>query len=191
MPTRTTSTPICVRSTRRAARASWCRRCPQMSVGTRCAIGCGAPRRPRPRPFPWMTTTPSRRASCPERRTAIADIATPRAASRRGQAIDPFLPEQIRRLVREFGSPLLIIDCERVRTQYRKLQQALPGVALHYALKPLPHAAVVRVIAELGCSMDPATTGEVQLVQSLGIDPARCIHSHPIKRERDIRNALE
>ncbi|HWG77160.1 MAG TPA: type III PLP-dependent enzyme [Steroidobacteraceae bacterium] len=101
------------------------------------------------------------------------------------------MPEQIRRLVREFGSPLLIIDCERVRTQYRKLQQALPGVALHYALKPLPHAAVVRVIAELGGSMDLATTGEVQLVQSLGIDPARCIHSHPIKRERDIRNALE
>ncbi len=54
------------------------------------------------------------------------------------KVIDPFQPDQIRRLVREFGSPLLIIDCERVRTQYRKLRQALPGVDLHYALKPLP-----------------------------------------------------
>ncbi len=39
--------------------------------------------------------------------------------------------------------------------------------------------------------MDLATTGEVQLVERLGIDPALCIHTHPIKRDRDIRNALE
>ncbi len=105
--------------------------------------------------------------------------------------IDPFQPDEIRRLVREFGSPLLIIDCGRVRTQYRKLRGALPGVDLHYALKPLPHPAVVRAIVELGGWLDLATTGEVQLVQSLGIASQRCIHTHPIKRERDIRNALE
>jgi ornithine decarboxylase len=106
-------------------------------------------------------------------------------------SIDPFVPEQIRRLVREFGSPLLIIDCARVRSQYRKLRTALPGVDLHYALKPLPHPAVVRSIVELGGWLDLATTGEAQLAQSLGVDPARCIQTHPIKRDRDINNALE
>ena len=35
--------------------------------------------------------------------------------------IDPFTAPHIRRLVAEFGSPLLIIDCQRVREQYRKL----------------------------------------------------------------------
>jgi ornithine decarboxylase len=107
------------------------------------------------------------------------------------KSIDPFAPEQIRRLVREFGSPLLIIDCARVRSQYRKLRTALPGVDLHYALKPLPHPAVVRSIVELGGWLDLATTGEAQLAQSLGVDPARCIQTHPIKRDRDINNALE
>jgi ornithine decarboxylase len=105
--------------------------------------------------------------------------------------IDPFVPEQIRRLVREFGSPLLIIDCERVRSQYRKLRSALPGVDLHYALKPLPHASVVRAIVEAGGWLDLATTGEVQLAASLDVAPQRCIQTHPIKRERDIHNALE
>ena len=90
----------------------------------------------------------------------------------------------------EFGSPLLIIDCQRVREQYRKLHKALPGVDLHYALKPLPHPAVVETIVELGGWLDLATTGETQLVTQLGIDPARCIHTHPIKRDIDIRNAL-
>jgi ornithine decarboxylase len=105
--------------------------------------------------------------------------------------IDPFQPAQIRRLVREFGSPLLILDCERVRVQMRRLRAALQRVDLHYALKPMPHAAVVQtVLAEGGC-LDLATTGEVQLVRRLGVDPARCIHTHPIKRPQDIHNALE
>jgi ornithine decarboxylase len=106
------------------------------------------------------------------------------------RCIDPFEPEQIRRLVAKFGSPLVVIDCERVRLQFKRLQKALPGVELHYALKPLPHAAVVRTIDAIGGCMDLATTGEVQLITRLGINPTRCIHTHPIKREKDIRNAL-
>src|SRR5215469_7988088 len=110
---------------------------------------------------------------------------------KRPRYIDPFQPAEVRRLVRQFGSPLLILDCERVRVQFRKLRAALPGVDLHYALKPLPHAAVVRAVIGEGGWLDLATSGEVRLVQSLGVDPARCIHTHPIKRERDIRNALD
>jgi ornithine decarboxylase len=49
---------------------------------------------------------------------------------------------------------------------------------------------VVETIVELGGWLDLATTGETQLVTQLGIDPARCIHTHPIKRDIDIRNAL-
>jgi ornithine decarboxylase len=110
--------------------------------------------------------------------------------AQRKRLIDPFEPVHIRRLVGEFGSPLLIVDCERIRVQFRKLTRALPGVDLHYALKPLPHAAAVRTVIEAGGSLDLATTGEVQLAASLAVAPQRCIHTHPIKTERDIRNAL-
>jgi ornithine decarboxylase len=113
------------------------------------------------------------------------------ARNRKTRFIDPFQPVEIRRLVQEFGSPLLIVDCERVRVQLRKLRKALPGVDLHYALKPLPHASVVQTVIDEGAWLDLATTGEVQLVARLGIAPDRCIHTHPIKREQDIRNALE
>ncbi len=109
----------------------------------------------------------------------------------RARFIDPFQPAEIRRLVREFGSPLLILDCARVRAQLRRLKKALPRVDLHYALKPMPHPAVVAtVLAEQGY-LDLASSGEVQLAQRLGVDPQRCIHSHPIKRPEDIANALQ
>jgi ornithine decarboxylase len=110
---------------------------------------------------------------------------------RRPRFIDPFQPTEIRRLVKEFGSPLVILDCERVRVQFRKLKKALPRVDLHYALKPMPHPAVVQTVLGEGGFLDLATTGEVQLAQRLGVDPARCIHTHPIKRPEDIANALE
>ena len=103
---------------------------------------------------------------------------TRRPATRavRAAFIDPFAPREIRRLVAEFGSPLLIVDCERVRRQFRQLQQALPGVDLHYALKPLPHPAVVRTVLGEGGFLDLATTGEVELVARMGVDPAHCVY---------------
>ena len=103
---------------------------------------------------------------------------------------DPFTAEALRRLVARYGSPLLVIDAERLRAQYRRLAAALPGVDLHFALKPLPHAAVVEVLQKEGAFFDLASNGEVDLVRRCGIAPGRCIHTHPIKRAGDIRTAL-
>ncbi len=105
-------------------------------------------------------------------------------------ARDPFAPESIQHLVSRYGSPLFIIDAERVRRQYRRLAAALPQVELHYALKPLPHASVISTLAAEGACFDLATNGEVELVRRLKIAPQRCIHTHPIKRDSDIRTAL-
>ena len=104
--------------------------------------------------------------------------------------LDPFAPESIRHLVARYGSPLFVIDAERVRRQYRRLAAALPGVAIHYALKPLPHASVISTLNAEGACFDLATNGEVDLVRRLNIAPQRCIHTHPIKRDGDIRTAL-
>jgi ornithine decarboxylase len=103
---------------------------------------------------------------------------------------DPFARESIEHLVSRFGSPLFLIDAERVRAQYRSLTAALPGVALYYAIKSLPHPAIVAVLKQEGACFDLATNGEVQLVRRLGVAPDRCIHTHPIKRDSDIRTAL-
>ena len=103
---------------------------------------------------------------------------------------DPFSREAVQHLVARYGSPLLIIDAERVRQQYRRLAAVLPGVDLHYALKPLPHSSVISTLSAEGACFDLATNGEVDLVRRLGIAPQRCIHTHPIKRDGDIRTAL-
>jgi ornithine decarboxylase len=105
-------------------------------------------------------------------------------------AADPFEHASIKHLVSRYGSPLLIIDAERVRRQYRRLAAALPGVDLHYALKPLPHSSVIDTLHAAGACFDLASNGEVELVRRLKVVPERCIHTHPIKRDSDIRTAL-
>jgi ornithine decarboxylase len=105
-------------------------------------------------------------------------------------ALDPFAHGSIKHLVTRYGSPLFVIDVERVRGQYRRLAAALPGVDLHYALKPLPHSSVINALHAEGAFFDLATNGEVELVRRLKVAPERCIHTHPIKRDSDIRTAL-
>jgi ornithine decarboxylase len=96
-----------------------------------------------------------------------------------------------RELVEHYGSPLLVLDCNVLRRQYRTLQAALPGVSLFYAIKSLPERAALAALAAEGANFDIATTGEIELLRSIGADPAATIHTHPIKRDRDIRDALE
>lgn len=103
----------------------------------------------------------------------------------------PYTPDALAALADQFGSPLFVIDCDRLRAQYHALARALPRVDLHYALKPLPDRTVVQVLARAGAWFDLATNGEVDLVRDAGIPPKRCIHSHPIKRGSDIRHALD
>jgi ornithine decarboxylase len=103
----------------------------------------------------------------------------------------PYAPDALEALAVQFGSPLFVIDCDLLRRQYHALAKALPGVDLHYALKPLPDRTVVQVLAREGSWFDLATNGEVDLVRDAGIPASRCVHTHPIKRGSDIRHALD
>src|SRR2546426_10598449 len=76
---------------------------------------------------------------------------------------DPFARESIEHLVKRYGSPLFVIDAARIRAQYRRLAGALPGVDLHYALKPLPHAAVVQALKGGGAVFGLPPNGEMDL----------------------------
>lgn len=93
--------------------------------------------------------------------------------------------------VAQFGAPLILLDCNIIRRQYQALQLALPTVTLHFAMKPLPVPAVVRTLLMEGASFDLATTGEIELAASQGVPAERTIHTHPIKRDADIRAALD
>jgi ornithine decarboxylase len=115
---------------------------------------------------------------------------TDSAVRRRAQRIARLSDTMIGRLAARHGTPLLVIDCAAIRRQYLDLKRALPGVELYFALKPLPHPAVVAELRDLGASFDVATSGEIRLVRGAGVAPERCLHTHPIKPSGEIDRAL-
>lgn len=93
-------------------------------------------------------------------------------------------------LIKDYGSPLLVLDCEVLRNQYRRLKKALPKVDLYFAIKALPNETVIAALHKEGCHFDIATQGEVKLLEKNGISAKKTIHTHPIKRDIDIRSTL-
>ena len=98
--------------------------------------------------------------------------------------------EHYQALVKQHGSPLLILDCDQLVKQYQELTHALPGVELYYAIKSLPHPAAIQTLDSLGAGFDIATSGEIELLWHQRARPRHTIHTHPIKRDSDIRDAL-
>jgi len=96
----------------------------------------------------------------------------------------------LRDLVAEHGTPLLIIDCSQVRNNYRRLRAALPSVTVHYAVKALPEASVLATLHEEGSHFDVASLGEIELLLNQRVPPERVMHTHPIKTQAEIDNAL-
>ncbi|MEL6301345.1 MAG: type III PLP-dependent enzyme [Pseudomonadota bacterium] len=103
---------------------------------------------------------------------------------------DASVAEQYRDLVARLGSPLLVFDPAVLRSQFQGLQKALPGVALFYAVKALPSEDVIREIAKLGGGFDIASAGETELLLREDVFGRRTIHTHPIKKDSEIRDAL-
>ncbi|RBP50857.1 type III PLP-dependent enzyme [Arenicella xantha] len=98
--------------------------------------------------------------------------------------------EFYRQQVAIHGSPLLIFNAQVLRNQFKALQSALPEVDLYYAVKAHPDPEIIHVIDQLGGGFDIASAGEMNLLLAHKISGRRTIHTHPIKKDQEIRDAL-
>ncbi|MBL1433773.1 MAG: type III PLP-dependent enzyme [Gammaproteobacteria bacterium] len=93
-------------------------------------------------------------------------------------------------LVAQHGSPLLVYDPFVLKQQYKALHATLPNVALYYAVKAHPDSHIVNTIDELGGGFDIASAGEMDVLLQHQISGRRTIHTHPVKKDKEIRDAL-
>jgi ornithine decarboxylase len=88
-------------------------------------------------------------------------------------------------------TPLLILSRSAVRSNLANLAQALPGVAIHYAIKANNHPAILEETSRAGHNYDIASYQELQQAIKAGGKADRLIHSHPIKSSTEIENAVK
>ena len=138
---------------------------------------------------PVSASTASSMADRVVARPVVADRAS-LDRRRRGEASTLLATDAARAALAEFGTPVLLLEPARVQRQYRRLRTALPFVRFHYAVKANPHDAVIAALASEGCGFDVATGEEIALLERHGVDPARVIHTHPIKKQTEIAAAV-
>ena len=89
------------------------------------------------------------------------------------------------------NSPALLFNPNRVRDNWRALQQALPNVTLYYAVKSNPYHSLLATLVNEGASFDVASTPEIQALLPFGVPTSRMIHTHPIKTEHDLETSVQ
>lgn len=70
----------------------------------------------------------------------------------------------LRKLAKEHGTPLFIVDHDALRANYAEFKRRLPRVQAYYAVKANPAPEIVKTLFETGASFDVASIGEFRLV---------------------------
>jgi len=100
-------------------------------------------------------------------------------------------------LARQYGTPLFIVDHQRIRDNYGEFKDSLPRVQAYYAVKANSNPEIVRTLYKIGASFDVASMPEFRIVyeniKDLG-DKARqdfiwdkIIYANTIKQEETLR----
>lgn len=67
-------------------------------------------------------------------------------------------------LAQEHGTPIFVIDHEKIRQNYREFREHLPDVQVYFAVKANSNPEIVKTLFDMGCSFDVASMPEFMVV---------------------------
>jgi len=70
----------------------------------------------------------------------------------------------LQNLAKEHGTPIFVIDHEKIRQNYREFKKLLPHVQVYYAVKANSNPGIVKTLFDIGCSFDVASLPEFMIV---------------------------
>jgi len=91
--------------------------------------------------------------------------------------------------VRAGGTPVLIMDRQRIRDRYGQFCSEFPGSRVCFALKANPHPGVVELLTEIGCDFEISSHGELDVLLKYGVPRERIISSNPVKAPEFVKAA--
>ncbi len=72
--------------------------------------------------------------------------------------------EMLEKIAREHGTPVFIIDHEKIRENYREFREKLPDVQAYFAVKANSNPEIIKTMYDMGASFDVASFPEFMLV---------------------------
>jgi ornithine decarboxylase len=103
-----------------------------------------------------------------------------RAPMRPASRVETFIRQN------RFDRPTLVLDIDRVESQYHALKAGLGRAHIHYAVKANPQREIIERLVALGAGFDAASRAEIELCLSLGAQPDLISFGNTVKKPRDI-----
>ncbi len=94
-------------------------------------------------------------------------------------------------LAQEYGTPLYVIDEDRVRRNFRTFKGAFPDADIYYAAKANWNLAVLRILASEGAGADVFSDGELYAALLAGIPPDRILFNGNSKTIHELQMAID
>jgi len=96
-------------------------------------------------------------------------------------------------LAREYGTPLFVIEEERIRQNYHRI---LAGITyrpfiVHYACKANPSAQILRILHEEGACLDAGSPGDVYLALRSGFKADQIIYTGYAVSDDELRYVVD
>ncbi len=88
-------------------------------------------------------------------------------------------------------TPVLVIDLEVIRQNYKDLQKAFPSADIHYAVKANSKFDILQRLAKEGCGFYICSPTELDNVMQTGVDPSKIAYLHVVKKPNDIAYAWQ
>lgn len=117
----------------------------------------------------------------PDDANALADGVWPASADRDGTGGIVLGGMPARDIVREYGTPVLVVDEAEVRGRARAFHDAFDAATarhgttarVYYAGKAFLSTAIARWVTEEGLNVDVCTRGELEVALAAGVEPSR------------------
>ncbi len=98
--------------------------------------------------------------------------------------------ETIEDLVRQNGTPIYVVSREKIRENFKRLDDGLPAVKFFYAMKANPCHEILQTLMAAGAGFDVASKGEILAAVAAGADPKEdLIFADTVKDPRQIAYA--
>ncbi len=94
--------------------------------------------------------------------------------------------ERICQFAKGKGTPLLILNLEKIRMKYREIATSMPRAKVYFAMKACPNDEVLTMLYQEGSYFDVASVYEIDQLLRLGIPAQRLSYGNPIKKAVDI-----
>jgi diaminopimelate decarboxylase len=94
-------------------------------------------------------------------------------------------------LAAKYGTPLYVIDEQRLRDNFKTFQSAFPEAEIFYAAKANSNLAIMKILASMGSGMDVFSGGELYLALLVGVPPEKILFNGNSKSEEELRMAIQ